>query len=83
MTAFCGPIGFLGLAVPHLCRALIGSSDHRSLVPACALLGGTLALVADVIAQLPGSQHILPLNAITALLGAPVVISVILRRRAR
>ena len=83
VTAFCGPIGFLGLAVAHLCRALLGTSDHRSLIPACALLGGTLALVADLIAQLPGSQHILPLNAVTALLGAPVVISVILRRRVR
>ena len=81
VTAFCGPIGFLGLAVPHLCRALFGTSDHRILTPATLLLGGTLALVADLVAQMPGSQIVLPLNAVTALIGAPVVIWVILRRR--
>jgi len=81
VTAFCGPIGFLGLAVPHLCRALFSTSDHRILTPAALLLGGTLALVADLVAQMPGSQIVLPLNAVTALIGAPVVIWVILRRR--
>jgi iron complex transport system permease protein len=81
VTAFCGPIIFLGIAVPHLCRALLGTSDHRVLMPACTLLGGTLALIADLIAQVPGSQIVLPLNAITALIGAPVVVWVILRRR--
>lgn len=80
VTAFCGPIGFLGIAVPHLCRALLGTSDHRLLLPASTLLGGTLALIADLIAQVPGSQIVLPLNAITALIGAPVVVWVILRR---
>lgn len=81
VTAFCGPIGFLGIAVPHLCRSVFGTSDHRTLIPATVLLGGTLALVADLIAQVPGSQIVLPLNAVTALIGAPVVIWVILRRR--
>ncbi len=80
VTAFCGPIGFLGIAVPHLARNLFRSSDHRLLIPACALLGATLALAADIIAQLPGSQTVLPLNAVTALIGAPVVAWVILRR---
>lgn len=80
VTAFCGPIGFLGIAVPHLCRALLGTSDHRLLLPASTLLGGVLALIADLIAQVPGSQTVLPLNAITALIGAPVVVWVILRR---
>jgi iron complex transport system permease protein len=80
VTAFCGPIGFLGVAVPHLCRALLGTSDHRVLLPASTLLGGALALLADLIAQAPGSQIVLPLNAITALIGAPVVVWVILRR---
>ena len=80
VTAFCGPIGFLGIAVPHLCRALLGTSDHRVLLPASTLMGGILALIADLIAQVPGSQIILPLNAITALIGAPVVVWVILRR---
>jgi iron complex transport system permease protein len=80
VTAFCGPIGFLGIAVPHLCRALIGISDHRMLLPAVSLAGAGLALIADMIAQLPGSTVVLPLNAVTALFGAPVVIWVILRR---
>lgn len=81
VTAFCGPIGFLGVAVPHLCRGLFNSSDHRLLLPAVTLLGGALALGADLLAQLPGSQLTLPLNAVTALLGAPVVGWVILRQR--
>lgn len=82
VTAFCGPIGFLGIAVPHLCRAIFGTSDHRILVPASIMLGATVALLADWVAQVPGSQVILPLNAVTALIGAPVVIWIILRRRA-
>jgi iron complex transport system permease protein len=81
VTAFCGPIGFLGIAIPHLCRSIFGTSDHRTLIPATILLGGIVALIADLIAQVPGSQIVLPLNAVTALLGAPVVIWVILRRR--
>ena len=81
VTAFCGPIGFLGIAVPHLCRSLFRTSDHRLLMPAVVLLGGILAVAADLLAQLPGSQLMLPLNAVTALLGAPVVTWVILRQR--
>ena len=80
VTAFCGPIGFLGVAVPHLCRSLFATSDHRLLLPAVTLLGAALALGADLLAQLPGSQLTLPLNAVTALLGAPVVTWVILRQ---
>lgn len=81
VTAFCGPIGFLGIAVPHLCRSLFHTSDHRLLMPAVVVLGGILAVAADLLAQLPGSQLMLPLNAVTALLGAPVVTWVILRQR--
>jgi iron complex transport system permease protein len=81
VTAFCGPIGFLGVAVPHLCRNRLGTSDHRLLLPASMLLGGTLALLADVVAGVPGTRLVLPLNAVTALIGAPVVVWVILRRR--
>ena len=66
--------------MPHLARNLFRSSDHRLLLPACALLGALLALVADIIAQMPGAQTVLPLNAVTALIGAPVVAWVILRR---
>jgi iron complex transport system permease protein len=81
VTAFCGPIGFLGIAVPHLCRTLFSTSDHRVLLPAVTLMGAIVALAADLVAGLPGSQLTLPLNAVTALIGAPVVTWVILRQR--
>jgi len=81
VTAFCGPIGFLGVAVPHLCRSLFNTADHRVLTPTCMLLGAALALFADLIAQMPGSQYILPLNVITSLLGVPVIIWVLLRQQ--
>ena len=80
-TAFCGPIAFLGLAVPHLARSIFNTSDHRVLVPAVIVLGAMLAVGADLIARVPGSQQALPLNAVTALLGAPIVTWVILSRR--
>ncbi len=82
ITAFCGPIGFLGVAVPHLARSVLNTSDHRSLLPASALLGALIALFADLVAHLPGTGSVLPLNAVTAIIGAPVVGWVILRRRA-
>lgn len=81
VTAFCGPIGFIGIAAPHLCRSLLGTSDHRMLAPGTILMGGILALAAALIAEVPGHNLILPLNAVTAIIGAPVVIAVILRRR--
>ena len=81
VTAFCGPIAFLGVAIPHLCRALFGTSDHRVLLPATALMGAIIAVAADLISQLPGSDLILPLNAVTALIGTPVIAVIILRRR--
>jgi len=81
VTAFCGPIGFIGIAVPHLCRSLFNTSDHRLLVPATILMGAIVALVASLIAEVPGNNLVLPLNAVTALLGAPIVIGVILRQR--
>ena len=81
VTAFCGPIGFIGIAVPHLCRGLLRSSDHREVLPACAVVGGVVALLADMLSQLPGSAAVLPLNSITALIGAPVVVWVILKQR--
>lgn len=81
ITAFCGPIGFIGVAVPHLCRSLFSTSDHRTLIPATLMMGAGLALGADLIAQMPGSQVVLPLNAVMALLGAPIVTWVILRQR--
>ena len=81
ITAYCGPIGFVGVAVPHLCRSLFNTSNHRILVPATILMGGIVALIADLVAQLPTSQTVLPLNAVTALIGAPIVAWVILSRR--
>lgn len=77
ITAFCGPIGFIGIAVPHLARALFNTSNHRILIPACCLIGTVLMLVCDIVAQLPGSQTVLPINVITALVGSPVVIWII------
>lgn len=81
VTAFCGPIGFLGVAVPHIARSLLKSSDHRVLVPASIMLGALLALLAQLISLLPSQFGVLPLNAVTALIGAPVVVLVILRAR--
>ncbi|MCS6835296.1 MAG: iron ABC transporter permease [Anaerolineae bacterium] len=81
VTAFCGPIAFLGIAVPHLCRSFFGTSDHRMLVPGAMLMGSTAAMLAALIAEVPGRNLILPLNAVTALMGAPVVIAIILHRR--
>lgn len=83
VTAFCGPVAFLGVAVPHLCRGMFDTSDHRVLLPACAAFGAAVAMCADLVAQLPGNQIVLPLNAVTALIGAPVVAWIILRRRFR
>jgi iron complex transport system permease protein len=81
VTAFCGLIGFIGIAVPHLCRSLLRSSDHREILPACALVGGSVALAADMLSQFPGGNAVLPLNSVTALIGAPVVVFIILKQR--
>ena len=80
ITAFCGPIGFVGIAVPHLVRALLRTADHRVLLPGACLAGAALTLGCDCLAQLPGSQTALPLSVVTSLLGAPVVLWVVLRR---
>ncbi len=80
-TAFCGPIGFLGIAVPHLARGVVRHGRHRVLIVATALLGASLALFCEIVAQWPGDDRVLPINAITALLGAPVVLIVLLRNR--
>ena len=81
VTGFCGPIGFVGIAVPHLSRSIFNTSDHRVLIPMTCLMGATLMLGCDIIAQLPGSHITLPINSVTALIGSPVVIWVILRRK--
>lgn len=81
VTAYCGPIIFLGLAVPHLCRGIFRTSDHRILMPASLLMGGAMALVCNLIARMPGFEGALPVNSVTALVGAPVVISVLFNKR--
>ena len=80
VTAFCGPIGFIGIAIPHITRSLLGTSDHRILIPATCLVGTVLMLVCDIIAQMPGTQTVLPINVVTSLLGAPVVLWIIISR---
>lgn len=82
VTAFCGPIAFLGIAVPHFCRGLLNTSDHRILVPSVTMMGAICALLADLVAQWPGSETVLPVNTVTSLLGAPVVVWILLRRSA-
>lgn len=80
VTAYCGPIVFLGLAVPHLCRTIFRTSDHRILMPASILTGSALALLCNLIARMPGFEGALPVNSVTALIGAPIVVSVLFRK---
>ena len=81
VTAYCGPIVFLDLAVPHLARAIFQTSDHRILMPASMVMGAALALVCNLIARMPGFEGALPVNSVTALIGAPVIASVLFRKR--
>lgn len=81
VTAYCGPIMFIGLAVPHLARAIFRTADHRILMPATALCGAVLALFCNLIARLPGFEGALPVNSVTALIGAPVIAAVLFGRR--
>jgi iron complex transport system permease protein len=80
ITAFCGPIAFLGIAVPHLARMLWKSADHRVLFPGSAVLGASLLLLCDAFSHFPGWASSLPINAVTSLIGAPLVISLILKK---
>ena len=81
VTAYCGPVMFLGLAVPHLTRSLLQTSDHRVLLPGTMLTGAVLALACNLIARMPGLEGALPVNSVTALIGAPIVASVLFRKR--
>ena len=80
-TAFCGPVAFIGLAVPHIARLLMTTDNHRQLLPATLLCGSVVALVCNLICFLPGESGVIPLNAVTPLIGAPVIIYVIARKR--
>ncbi len=81
ITAFAGPIAFIGLAIPHLTRQLFDTSNHKILLPAVFLYGAIIMLICDSIAQLPTSDYFLPINAITSLVGAPVVIWILVKQR--
>jgi len=81
ITAFCGPIGFIGIAVPHICRMILNTSRQGALFILSILAGASLMLFSDIISQLPGSEMILPVNAVTSLLGIPVVIWIIVRKK--
>ena len=80
-TAFCGPVAFIGLAVPHVARMLLGTSNHQSLLPITILSGGAVALLCNLVCILPGEAGIIPLNAVTPIIGAPVIIYVIVSQR--
>lgn len=81
ITAFCGPIGFIGIAVPHITRFLTGKSDHRILMPLTMVTGMLILVLSDLISQLPGSDRVLPINAVTSLIGIPVVIWLVILNR--
>lgn len=81
ITAFSGPIAFIGLAVPHITKLIFNTSNHKILIPAVAIFGAIILLICDMIAQLPNSEYSLPINAITSLFGAPVVIWLLVRKK--
>jgi len=81
VTAFCGPISFIGLAVPHIARMVVGTSNHNRLMPTTLLIGAIIALICNIVCFLPGRLGILPLNAVTPIFGAPVVIYVIVNQK--
>lgn len=81
ITAFSGPIAFIGLAVPHLTKLLFTTSNHKTLLPAVAVSGAIIMLICDSISQLPSSEYTLPINAITSLFGAPIIIWLLVRKR--
>ena len=81
ITAFCGPVSFIGLAVPHIARMLLQSSNHRSLMPLTILCGAFIALLCNLLSSIPGDRGLIPLNAITPAIGAPVILYVLLKQR--
>ncbi|NLB70510.1 MAG: iron ABC transporter permease [Chloroflexi bacterium] len=80
VTAFCGPIGFIGVAVPHIARNVFKTSNHKLLIPAVILIGAIVAVSADLVAQMPDNQFVLPINVVTSLFGAPFVLWIVLKR---
>jgi iron complex transport system permease protein len=80
VTAFCGPLAFIGVAVPHVARIIFGTTDHRILMPGVALCGAVILLISDMISALPGGGQIIPVNTVTSLIGIPVVLWIIIGR---
>jgi iron complex transport system permease protein len=81
ITAFCGPIAFIGIAIPHITRLIFNTSNHKILFPMVVLCGAILMLICDIIAQIPGREYTLPINAVTSVFGAPLVIWLVIRRK--
>jgi iron complex transport system permease protein len=81
ITAFCGPVSFIGLAVPHVARLLLGTSNHKHLVPVTILSGACIAMLCNMLTVVPGQNSLLPLNAVTPIIGAPIIIYVIVNRK--
>lgn len=80
-TAFTGPIAFIGITMPHIARGIMGTSNHRVILPTSILCGASTMLICDIISQLPGAQGTLPINAVTALFGAPVIVWIIIKNK--
>jgi iron complex transport system permease protein len=80
VTAFCGPLAFIGVAVPHVARIIFGTADHRTLMPGVALCGAVILLISDMISSLPGGGQIIPVNTVTSLIGIPVILWIIIGR---
>jgi len=81
VTAFCGPIGFIGIAIPHIARMVFKTANHQVLLPGTLILGGIILLFSDIVSQIPGQDSTLPINSITALIGIPIVIWIIVRNK--
>lgn len=81
ITAFCGPIGFIGIAVPHICRVIFKTSNHLILIPAVILMGSIVMLFSDILSQLPGMQTTLPINSVTAIIGIPIIMWMIIKNK--
>lgn len=81
VTAFCGPIGFLGIITPHLARMWLKTANHKWLLPASLLLGSNLLLISDILTTWPGNQQVLPINAVTSLIGIPIILWIIIRNQ--
>ena len=81
VTAFTGPIAFVGVVIPHYARAIFGTVNHKTILPATIIMGSTLMLICDILSQIPIRNRTLPINAVTALFGAPMIVWIVLKRK--